>query len=449
MKRAITFIMLVSLALAACSGGEVTPTVVPTALPTAPQATAVMVVAATATTASGVPAGPVIAHLEAGKEVFMRYVSMFDQLRGWAVGAGVVDTGDDYILKTYDSGQTWLDVTPPEPASEGGKFKYAAAYFSSLEQGVVTYYPTDPVSQPSIFWLTNDGGKTWQPSQPLDAQGLEAAALTLEKLYFANNQYGWLLLKGEPGAGQSPAVLYGTRDGGASWERLIDPNSNDKGSIGECCRTGMAFMDDKVGLITSVTSPNPKPHFNITRDGGKTWQPIELLPADEELFSRSLCGTFSPSVLSTQSLALVVECTEFIGMEQKYTPYLYVTNDQGNSWAWVSVPVTPLAEGKWEKIEREQRVMFFDAQNGWFLIEDVYTGKDPKNNMSLTQVYKTSDGGQTWTRHKKNFSWIGQYSFLNLDVGWAIAKLGKVPSFVKTTDGGGKWVELFPTIRDE
>ena len=63
--------------------------------------------------------------LAAGQPVTITYISMLDPTMGWAIGGA-----EDHVLRTDDGGETWHDVTPPEPApiaEEPGKI--ASGFF--------------------------------------------------------------------------------------------------------------------------------------------------------------------------------------------------------------------------------------------------------------------------------------------------------------------------------
>jgi len=95
---------------------------------------------------------------------------------------------------------------------------------------------------------------------------------------------------------------------------------------------------------------------------------------------------------------------------------LYTTLDGGETWTSNPFPGDSLA--------------FIDADLGWGL------GRD---------VYMTEDGGQTWV-HVKAVSWDGQFSFIDDQLGWAVARLGDETALVKTVDGGLTWAQLTPRV---
>jgi photosystem II stability/assembly factor-like uncharacterized protein len=60
-------------------------------------------------------------------------------------------------------------------------------------------------------------------------------------------------------------------------------------------------------------------------------------------------------------------------------------------------------------------------------------------------MYRSADGGRTWS-HVKVVNWDGQFSFVDPQNGWAVARENNDVALVKTSDGGGTWVQIMPTI---
>jgi len=117
------------LLLSACVGGPATPTAIQTTRPTqvGPSSVIPLSTAQIHSTPMDERATPTAFHFPDSVssdhiQHFTAYTSfkpveihMLDPRQGWSVA---VDSGQDrHILRTQDSGQTWQDVTPPEPAS--------------------------------------------------------------------------------------------------------------------------------------------------------------------------------------------------------------------------------------------------------------------------------------------------------------------------------------------
>jgi photosystem II stability/assembly factor-like uncharacterized protein len=145
-----------------------TETAIPSATPLPPTSTPTEV-PPTSTATSGVANS--ITHFPSGQEFSVTAIHMVDAHTGWAIG-GLVTPGD-HVLFTTDGGNTWKDVTPPEEAATGGEQKAATGYFQDAQSAWVVFsYLSGTTPAQSVVWRTQDGGATWQASQPLDLSGL-------------------------------------------------------------------------------------------------------------------------------------------------------------------------------------------------------------------------------------------------------------------------------------
>ncbi len=158
--RLIALLVPLTAAMLACSlvGGTSTPIAPSAAAPTQgssipPQVTATVQPAGptAAVTATLPPSGPTavpptvvpgsaIAHMGAGLSFDVGYVHMVDATHGWAIGG--LAQAEDHAFTTQDGGQTWRDVTPPEPVPAAGTKLGATGYFSDASHGWVAFAPT-------------------------------------------------------------------------------------------------------------------------------------------------------------------------------------------------------------------------------------------------------------------------------------------------------------------
>ncbi|MCK4901619.1 MAG: hypothetical protein KAS38_22740, partial [Anaerolineales bacterium] len=388
---------------------------------------------------------PVIEHIAEGEEATITTIRMIDDLAGWGVGnAGGLD---DHILRTRDGGRTWHDITPPEPASvsdENGK--RVLSFFLDEDHGWVTYYPEhDFQFEPSLIWYTSDGGESWNESSPLDASGLDTF-FEPRWLYFTDEHFGWLMLGHDRGVGHAPISIYRTGDGGRNWDRVIDPFSEENsGFIQVCCQSGMVFTDSKTGLITSQDGPIESAYVDWTNDGGLNWQEQMLPPADPDLFSRAWCGTRSPVALSSQTVALVVECLDADSQPALNKPFLYISEDGGQNWSFYNMPVPPLERGSWDYLQRTHWIDFLTPDEGWTFITDYYQPQGDKEANTLTHIYNTKDGGKSW-QPIKTVAWFGQFSYVDLLNGWAAAFSGDDNALVRTINEGRTWQIITPEV---
>jgi photosystem II stability/assembly factor-like uncharacterized protein len=365
--------------------------------------------------------GPVLSRFESGQSVTITSIRMQDATNGWAIGGW--GEGSDHVLITADGGQTWRDVTPPEPAPAEG-YLAALGHFSEVGSAWVLYHSQNEMRVPNtaVVWRTQDGGQTWQASLPLDIQGLDETFWPSE-LVFADAQNGWLLVHVGAGMSHDYVALFRTQDGGQTWARLVDPYGDS--NIQACQKTGLVFPSAQNGWLTGDCGGVMAGAFLFqTSDGGQTWQPVTLpTPADApNLFSDSgpLCSTQSLVFSSPQAGKLIVRCMNTSVDPYVTSFYLYTTSDGGASWVPASSPAGTLA--------------FETGDTGWAL------GRD---------LFHTTDGGRTWTK-VKTVNWDGQFNFVSDTLGWAVARAetdtGTRIALVQTTDGGKTWTIIHPVI---
>jgi photosystem II stability/assembly factor-like uncharacterized protein len=388
---------------------------------------------------------PVIEHLAEGEEVTISTIHMINDLTGWGVdnASGI----DEHVLRTRDGGRTWHDITPPEPASaseENGK--RILSFFLDQDHGWVTYYPEhDYQFEPSLIWFTSDGGESWKESSPLDGSGLDTF-FEPRWLNFTDEHFGWLMLGHDRGVGHAPISIYRTGDGGRNWDRVIDPFSEENsGFIQVCCQSGMIFTDSKTGIITSQDGPIESAYVDWTYDGGLNWQEQMLPPADPELFSRSWCGSRSPVGLSSKEVALVVECLDVEEQPALNKAFLYKSNDGGQTWSFFTMPAPPLESGSWEYLQRSHNIDFITPNEGWAFITDYYQHLGDEESAPLSHIYNTIDGGKSW-QPVKTITWIGQFSYVDLQNGWAAAISGDDRALVRTINEGRTWQMITPMV---
>jgi len=355
--------------------------------------------------------GPAIVHFEPGQQFIVTHIQMINQNLGWGIGG--LEGASDHVLRTGDGGSTWRDVTPPEPApSETEAGQSAVGYFLDSQVGWVTYYRASLEPSPGRLrvWSTQDGGENWTASQPVDLEFLGTTDYP-PTLGFEDAESGWLLAANGPsGMHRYPVYLLRTVDGGRNWEIAIDPFA---GGLQSCHKSGIVFADRLTGWATVAECPISAPELSITSDGGRTWESVPLPPPDKRptLFETELCEGHSPQLLSPTEGALGVSCSTGLLLN-----YFYRTEDGGQSWQSFLYPGGTVS----------------------------LTG--PRTAFAFGQkIYRTEDGGQTW-EHIKTVQWNGQFSFVNDQVGWAVARTGEAIALVTTTDGGLIWDLLKPTV---
>lgn len=351
--------------------------------------------------------------LAPGDSVTVTTIQMIDASNGWAIG-GVGDASD-LVLKTSDGGNSWTIVKFLLPVPEGEEETEEIGFVGDFLDTQIAWITIDsPKTVPGLIWVwrTIDGGQTWKLGELMEIGGLGMYYSPL--LRFVDAEHGWFL--GEItslGAGTYIDLkLFRTTDGGDLWTDI----RFDRYHI-----TGMSFADAQTGWITEErTGPwaDPvRPVVWMTDDGGLNWQSKDLPePADNPgLFTRyRFCATYWPTMFSPQSGAFIVRC--FDSAYSSWEAYIYWTSDDAQTWQANSYPGGEL--------------QFSSDTVGWALGGD---------------IYQTLDVGKTWAKIKR-VNWDGQFSFIDDQTAWAVARSGEKIALVKTTNGGRTWEQLDPQI---
>ena len=124
----------------------------------------------------------------------------------------------------------------------------------------------------------------------------------------------------------------------------------------------------------------------------------------------------SPTLFSEVSGMLIVACLSYEGEETTETAYLFSTSDGGKNWERLDYPGGHLH--------------FIDEQIAYAL------GRE---------IFQTQDGVLSWEQIKR-VEWDGQFSFVNEQQAWAVARKGAAIALVKTEDGGRTWDLLEPKV---
>jgi len=174
------------------------------------------------------------------------------------------------------------------------------------------------------------------------------------------------------GAG-SPARVYRTEDGGASWT-LAYENADERAFL-----DAMAFWDERRGLAFSDPIDG-KLLVIATADGGASWKalPAAALPDSPE-------GEAGFAASGT-CLALGGTANAWIGLGGAHAARVFATSDGGASW---SAATTPLVSGA--SSTGIFSLAFFDGGRG------VAVGGDHEApDATAGNAAWTSDGGATW-----------------------------------------------------
>jgi photosystem II stability/assembly factor-like uncharacterized protein len=425
-------VLLVGGTLAACGPENAGLPATATSSPPAPAATEVSTdtpeptLGEPATLTPGLPT-PVAeppAHLVPGQELVIQLIRMVDTSTGWAVARAEDDI--DRIMRTSDGGLMWTDVTPSETVTLLGEPRRATLSTLADAQHAWAIYSgvfdleRGPIAV--VVWRTADGGATWLPSTLIEAPGGSGFFEPLS-LGILDDGFGWLMAAIDAGMMHQYIALYTTPDGGGTWTRVLDPYGDQP--VHSCPKTGLAFADastgwmtrDCGGLIDQVT-------LITTADGGVTWieRPVPAPSGLPDGYAYPyLCAPHSIRLDTPRAGALAVSCYQYLdtpgpsGETTREGPHaLYRTQDGGATWDVLEYP--------------GGEVLWLDDARGWAL------GR---------KIYRTENGGVSWTLVHE-VQWDGQFTFVDPQNGWAVARDGDEVALVRTSNGGSRWSILKP-----
>lgn len=170
-----------------------------------------------------------------------------------------------------------------------------------------------------------------------------------------------------------PARIFLTEDGGQNWKQVY---FNDTKGI---FLDAMDFRDDKQGVIVG-DAMNGRFKGLQTRDGGQTWQDLEMPEAAEGEACFAASGTTLRVLPGKQAFAIASG-----GVKSRFFRY------SGGKWAVIGWPATQGAASK-----GIFSFAFHGAKNGVAVGGDYVNPKDENNNCLLT-----ADGGNTWFLPRK------------------------------------------------
>jgi photosystem II stability/assembly factor-like uncharacterized protein len=351
---------------------------------------------------------------------------MLSSTMGWAHGA----------LRTTDGGLHWKDMSPPSLTNRTRA--YAECFLDSNHAWTAQAIRSGTVAADHIVtFATTNGGRTWQQSVPV-ALGVRLCANenytcgggwgVAPQLFFIDAQQGWLLVGfgrlddyGDVNSIDS-AVLYSTSDGGLHWTMVSSSGSVTNRPATSCLPIvlGVTFVSPTSGWGQTCSPHGPA--LLVTHDGGVTWN-VQRLPA---------------ALVNGGEAPLPVFFNDKQGI--LLGSVLLATSDGGSTWVERSLP-PPITSCCGDAVWRVFQVDFLDANTGWAISPGPgWTKGSPVRDW----LYRTSDGGQTWTLTQKDLPMGDQVSaLLVVDANDAFAattgSVGPGNELFKTTDGGRTW----------
>jgi photosystem II stability/assembly factor-like uncharacterized protein len=274
------------------------------------------------------------------------------------------------VWKTTNSGRTWTPVFDSQPIASIGAIAVAPSEPNTVYVGSGEADMRSQISHGNGMYKSTDAGRTWKHIGLTDSRQIGRVLVDPKN---ANTVFVAAL--GHAYGPNAERGVFRTRDGGATWEKVLFKNDN-VGAI------DLAFdpQDSRVVYATlwnsrrppwSIYPPSYGPGSGIFKstDGGTTWQALSTGLPTERVGRIGLAATTT----NRNRVYAIVDAKE---------GGLYRTDDGGATWALMS---------------NDKRLW----GRGWYFCK---VAADPKNAdtvyVSNTSLYRSTDAGKTWTSIK-------------------------------------------------
>lgn len=401
-RRAPLFAAAAGAIVLLVAAGIVAPWLAPQ-LPGATQSGTIPLVTGTGRPFATTPPGPTLPPLaepitDPGQVQFGELLTASD---GWA------NNTDGHLFLTHSGGAAWRDVTPP-----GVKSDDVRPFFVDPIHGWLIERD-DTAKEGLVLWRTTDAGISWSRSvlRGVDAVNSGVAFLT--------SMVGWLA--SDPGGQEPKPELRWTDDGGATWSDPIDVAA----ATGIANLPYVKFADRETGFLTG---------FGVVRrtgDGGRSWSDVALPDLPEIATKAGTVLEIGPAAFEGQGHGFLV--VDVIAADGTFETRLVYGGDTAGS--------------DWHLALRD------DQHRGWaFIDERTWIGIDGE------QVWATRDGGATFDVQRSvgltGYLYVASMTFVDPDHGWASVVSGspcpadrygctpRGPQLYRTSDGGRTWTRI-------
>lgn len=362
-------------------------------------------------------------------------------------------TGKKKFYTSYDAGNTWntIDLTIDAitcsffiNSSVGFIGCYRGSVFKTTDRGktwiLKRYVDYSPSEVHQIYFIdsdtgylsmglgttlkTTDGGETWVELSNLSDK--------INKFYFTNKQNGFIV--------GSYGVILKTNDGGNSWEwyGFQDRRYSSKDIFAIC------FINNSTGFAVGMQGRIIK-----TTNGGKTWNeyatsynPVSQL----KFLTSSIAYAFiGDAYIKTINGGENWEKIDVYENEYNTSHFSFIDKNIGYCITKPNAAITNINKtinggNTWSMINNGFGIvnLFYFINEGTGFINGDYTNGEYNRSEG---TFKTTNGGINWK--KINEYKFGQMQFINSNIGYARNIDSSITTIYKTTDGGETWTSVF------
>lgn len=205
--------------------------------------------------------------------------------------------------------------------------------------------------------------------------------------------------------------IYKTTDGGVTWQ-LQHKNTDEKAFF-----DAFAFWDKDNGIAMS-DPVNGRYYLLSTKDGGKTWTPIDT--------SKMPAAIDGEAAFAASGTCLIVNGkTDVYLVSGGKAARVFHSTNRGKTWTVVDSPLVKGGDGT-----GIFSIAMRDAKNGV-----IVGGNYVKPNEETANLAFTTDGGKTWVQNKGMFGYRSGVSYIDKNTIIAVGSSGSTLS----ADGGKTW----------
>lgn len=256
---------------------------------------------------------------------------------------------------------------------------------------------------------------------------------------------------------------FATADTLGQWRLVYDADTDNSGAVNSASGFNrVQFPTKDSGYISNVIVPDMA-GYQFTKDGGKTWSKPSVIPrtnVDLKFFTRDIGFFFNnsyplqrlgeggiyqlirrPAINDTwyhKFISYLTNETRIVDITPANDTLAYAATTYGE-FVKIKYPKSTstivTSEGTLPMDHDITAIQFVDANNGWIMTYDWSHYFYPKG----TRVYRTSDGGKTWTKAYSTKDFRSQHLFaITTQKLWHTGGA----SIFKSVDGGSTWTKV-------